>query len=436
MFARPRPIALVFASLIALVAIGACEKTDHESIDKWQGTKKGPAKLKKALADESLDPDLSAHAGANMIKKGRDSEVRAELDNMSPGRRTAVVGKLAPRLWETARVEGEMQMPAPLQVQAKDALVAIRKYADDTTRTQIDGYLIDWYAVPSFEGRAKTGAVLGPAVMRIIGPSAGKKMMRVVDGIIAAPGQETVKKRLGDELLLGVAATADPEAVKYILDIVRMDRGDDTLPGRAMSALYKAYVDPGGLFDIIPPAALIPNLPTLVSIAKDDRMTGGVANDAVALIRVVGPPACLDPLVGMVAHPHPDPRWRYFGPDAALKCGGVQAIKPVVLAMPDQVYEKEKLVGSVVLDISRMTPREQVIADLRDLLNNKSRMARWVAVETLAAMKSVEDKSRIASVKGGERLVGFWGDQSGMAAKDRKPDPTLSQRAKELAATL
>lgn len=435
MFER-RPIALVFASLIALVALGACEKTDHASIDKWQNTKKGPAKLKKALTDESLDPDLSAHAGANMIKKGRDPEVRTELGNMSPARRAAVVAKLAPRLWETARVEGEMQLPAPLQVQAKDALVSIRKYSDDATRTQIDGYLIDWYAVPSFEGRAKSGASLGPSVIRMIGKPAAKKMMHVLDGLIAAPGQETVKKRIGDELLLGVAATGDPEAVKYVLDIVRMDRGDETLPTRAMSALYKTYVDPGGLFDMVEPTALVPNLNTLVSIAKDDRVPGAAANDAVALIRVVGPPACLDPLVGMVAHPHPDPRWRYFGPDAALKCGGIQAIKPVVLAMPDQVYEKEKLAGSVVLDISRMTPREQVIAELRDLLTDKSRMARWVAVETLAAMKSAEDKDRIASVKGGERLVGFWGDQSGLDPKARKPDPTLSQRAKELAAAL
>jgi hypothetical protein len=435
MLAR-RPIALVFASLIALVALAGCEKTDHESIDKWQSTKKGPAKLKKALADESLDPDLSAHAGANMIKKGRDSEVRTELDNMAPARRTAVVAKLAPRLWETARIEGEMQLPAPLQVQAKDALVTLRKYADDATRTQIDGYLLDWYAVPSFEGRAKAGAMLGPAVVRAIGPAAAKKMMRVVDGIIAAPGQETMKKRLGDELLLGVAATGDPEAVRYVLDIVRMDRGDDTLPTRAMSALYKAYVDPGGLFDIVPPAALVPNLGTLVSIAKDDRVSGRAANDAVALIRVVGPPACLDPLVGMVAHPHPDPRWRYFGPDAALKCGGVKAIRPVAVAMPDQVYEKELLAGSVILAISRMSPREQVVAELRDLLNEKSRMARWVAIESLAALKSTEDKSRIAAVKGGERLVGFWGDQSGLPAKERKPDPTLAQRAKELAAGL
>ena len=72
-----------------------------------------------------------------------------------------MIGKLAPRLWEIARVEGEMQMPRAAQVAAKDALVTIRKYADDAAKQQIDGYLIDWYGVASYEGRAKVGAVLG-----------------------------------------------------------------------------------------------------------------------------------------------------------------------------------------------------------------------------------------------------------------------------------
>lgn len=426
-----RLVLIALAAAVALVTLPACEKTDHESIDKWQSTKKGPGKLKKAFTDDGLDADLSAHAAVNMIRKGRDVEVRTELDNMATTRRAQVVGHMAKRLWDIARIEGEMQMPAPQQTQAKDALIMIRKYADAAAKTQIDGYLIDWYAVPSYEGRAQAGAVLGGTVMRMIGPPAAKKLKTVADGIIAAPGQETVKKRIGDELLLGLAATGDADAVKYVLDIARMDRGDKTLATRAMSALYKVYVDPAGLLEVQQPAPLVPNLPTLVSIAKADTMPGAAANDAIALIRVVGAPGCIEPLVSMVAHPHPDPRFRYAAPDSALKCAGTAGIKQVVRAMPDVAYDRERLAGSVVLAISKMSPREQVLTELRDLLGDKSRMARWVAVETLAAMKSVEDAPRIAAVKGPERLLGFWGDDSG-----GKPDPTLAQRAKELAAQL
>ena len=52
--------------LIALLVAG-CEKTNHDNIDKWTHTEKGPGKLKKAFADESIDAELSAHAGANLI---------------------------------------------------------------------------------------------------------------------------------------------------------------------------------------------------------------------------------------------------------------------------------------------------------------------------------------------------------------------------------
>jgi hypothetical protein len=422
----------VSLAVITVLSLSACEKTDHDSIDKWLGTKKGPGKLKRACADENLDADLSAHACVNMVKSGRDQEVRAELGNASQARKEQVVAKMAPRLWEIARVEGEMQLPVPSQTQAKDALVTFRAMADAGTRTQIDGYLIDWYAVPSFEGRAQAGANSGSTVMRMIGPAAAKKLTRVADGIIAAPGQETVKKRVGDELLLSLAATGDPEAVKYVLDLARLDRGDKTLPERAMDALFKVYVNPGGIFDVQPPAALVPNLDTLVAIAKDDKVSANPSNDAVALIRVVGPPACLPPLLSMVAHPHSDETFRYVGPDAAVKCGGVKAIKDVLRTMPDLPYEQKRLEGSVVLAISKLSPRDQVLAELRDLLNEKSRMARWVAAEALAAMKSVEDAPRLAGVKGAERLVGFWGDQAGVDPAARKPDPTLGQRTKEL----
>jgi hypothetical protein len=425
MFARLVPIAL-----IALFALG-CEKPTHENIEKWAATKKGPGKLKSAFLDDGLDADLSAHAGAVMIRTGRDNEVKTELDHMNAGRRSAVVAKLAPRLWTIARIEGEMLRPAPQQTQAKDALVLIRKYADAPTRTQIDGYLIDWYAVPSYEGRANAGAYPGANVLRMLGPPAAKKMMAVINAIIASPGQDTAKKRITDELMLGVAVTGDPEAVKYILDIARMDRGDPTLATRAMGALYRAYVNSEGLFDVVEPAALKPNLDELAKIAQDDRMPGPAANSAVALIRSVGPPDCLPPLLAMIPHPHADPAFRYLGPDHALKCGGVKAIKDVVRAMPDQAYEKESLAGSVVLAISKLEPRDQVLVELRDLLGDKSRIARWIAVETLAAMKSVEDAAKIASVKGrGDKLTGYWGDGSG------KPEPTLGQRAKELAAQL
>ena len=424
-------VARVLLIAVALVLVAACEKTNHENIDKWTRTQKGPGKLKKAVADEDLDADLSAHAAANLIKMQQDAAVRAALDKMSPARRTQLVGKLAPRLWDMARIESEDSLPAAPQIVAKDALITARKYADEAQRQQIDNYLMDWYAVSSYEARATVGATLGAAVMRMLGPPAGKKLMSVANSVLAAPGQEKVKNRIGDELMLGLAASGNTDAVQFLLDLVKLDRGDPTQGKRAVSALYKTYIDPGGLFDIASPEPLVSSIDKLVAIAKDDSLPGQVINDAVALIRAVGAPACLEPLLGMVKTPHRESRFKYVAASNALKCGGAKAVADVVRALPDQgTYVKEELQGAIAGEIAKLTPREPVLAALRELLDDKSTIARWVAIEALAAMKSVEDAPRIAALSGSkDKLVGYWGERN----PENKPDPTLGQRAKELA---
>ena len=425
-------------ALIAILVAG-CEKTTHENIDKWTHTEKGPDKLRHAVADESIDPDLSAHAAANMmVKTGKDKEALDLLNQMSTPRRDQVIAKLAPRLWELARVEGDMTKPSSTQVIAKDELVSIRKLADDATRQQIDTYLVDWYGVASYEGRAELGANAGSTVMRLIGDRAAKKLIEVGNGVIAAPGQGKAMNKIGDNLLLGLAATCTTDTVNYVLDIAKMgpERHDDSLAGRALNALYLAYVNPGGLIDVCPPAPLAPAMDRLVAVAKDEGLPGDVAQDAIKLISTAGPPACVAPLVGLVGHPHPNPIFKYAIAQAALRCGGAGAIKDVVEALPDVPYEVRLVDDDIAGEIKRLSPRPQVLATLRELLDDKRRVPRWVAIEALALMGSTEDAPRIAAVKSSEKLAGFWGDQSDADPKDRKADPTLGQRAKELAAKL
>lgn len=427
---------LVTLALVAVIAAAGCDKPTDANIDKWMHTQKGPEKLRSALADESLAPELSAHAAANLIRKGAEPDVRTALAAMSPPRRVAVIGELAPKLWELARVEDDMKLPSPEQVQGKDALFGIRKWADDAEKKKIDDYLTDWYCVGSYVGRAQVGAVLGATVIRAIGPAAGKKLMGVADGVIAAPGQEKVKNRIDDELLLGLAASGAPEAVKYVLDLAQMDRGDKTLATRSMHALYQAYVDPEGLFDAADPSALAGNVDELVKIAENDQMPNDAANDAIDLVRTVGPPKCLPALLGMIPHPRANSRFKYSVAEKALHCGGTTSIGDVVRALPDGAYAKDDLDGAIAVVIAAMKPRAEVLAQVRPLIDDKRPLVRWVAIETLAAMKSTEDASRVAGVKGKERLIGYWGDQSDVDPKDRKPDPTLAERAKQLAGQL
>ena len=418
---------------VLVLAIG-CEKTDHDTIDKWPRTEKGPGKLRKAVEDEGLDPDLSAHAAANLIKPplSKETEVKELLEKMTPGRRQQVLEKLAPRLWNIARIENDKALPGPPQLAGKDALVTIRQWADDTLRTQIDGYLVDWYGVASYEKRAEGGQHTGASVVRMIGAPFSKRLIDVVNGVIAAPGQEKAKYRIDEELLLGIAASGTTEGVKKVLEIAQMDRGDKELGTRAMSALYRAYVDPGGLFPVQSPEALVPNLDTLATIAKDERTVGKAADDALNLIKAVGEPRCLDPLVTLVGQPHKS-KFKYVVANAALRCGGAKNVGRVVRALPSEgAYSKDELVGSVSGEIAKMSPRPQVLVELRSLLDDKTTLSKWTAIEALAVMKSVEDKARIEALAGAkDRLVGYWGESA-----EGKADPTLGQRAKELAAGL
>ncbi|HMG58042.1 MAG TPA: hypothetical protein VK601_31290, partial [Kofleriaceae bacterium] len=105
MLARALPVDVVVALGLALGGLAGigCEKLDHETIDKWSHTSKGPAKLLGAVASDTADPDLSAHAAANLIKRDDDREVYAAFEALPAGRRAAVVARLAPRMWDIAR---------------------------------------------------------------------------------------------------------------------------------------------------------------------------------------------------------------------------------------------------------------------------------------------------------------------------------------------
>jgi hypothetical protein len=428
--------ALIAVAISLVFAAGGCEKTDHENIEKWMKTQKGPGKLKGAVSDSSLDADLSAHAAENLIRIGQDSELKTMFAAMQPERAQAVMAKLAPRLWERARVEREDAVPTPLNITSKDALFDIRQYAAEDTRQQIDGYLVDWYAVSFYDKRATLGNHQGSEVIRTVGPLAAQRMIAAANTVVARPEVDGKRVKITEELLLGLALCGTPETVKYVLEVALMDKGDDDLPQRALSALYKAYIKPDGTYDAADPAALKPNLDALIRISQNDSLSNQTTNDAVDLIRAVGAPDCIAPLVALVKDHRHD--FRYRGASNALRCGGPKVIADVAHGFPIAgQYSETKLGNASWRVIADLTPREAVLKELRALLGDPSWLARWIAIESLAEMKSKEDIERIRGLSGDKAVLeGFWGPQDDVAAKDRKKDPTLGARAKELAAKL
>jgi hypothetical protein len=275
------------------------------------------------------------------------------------------------------------------------------------------------------------GRTLGVTIIRTLGPAAGDKLMATANAIVAAPPKGEQYLKIGDELLLGLAASGNPKAVEYLLDIFHMKRGDDTLADRALGALYKAYVDPGGLFAAADPAALAGSVGRLAEIAKDESYSAHFANDALALIRTVGAPACFDPLLSMVSHPHSNSQFRFVAAINAWSCGGLTKLEPVATALPtDQPYDHEVLVNSIVKPGVKLGARDQVAAAARPLLSSKSWVARWLAVELLGELKSKADAGAVKALAGDRtKLVGYWGDQDDLPKAERKAELTLGERA-------
>ena len=425
---------LLVVALLALAA--ACgDDVSHENIDRWLRTEHGVDKLKAALAGDH-DPDLRAHAAQVLIARDQLAPVLDTLDKLPESQRHAVVAKLAPRLWEDAKVAGERTVPNDRQWAAKDALYELRGRASTEGRAAIDRYLVEWFTGGYYEGRATVGRITGRMVIRAVGADAGPKLLEAARSIVARPPDaQGNRAKVGDELLAALALSGDKEAIDFLLQLVTSTRKDETLPRRAMGALITAYIDPVGL-EPADPAALEPHLDALVGVTRDANADGVMKNDAVALIAAIGMPKCLPAFVEMINYPYEEKQFIWIGAQQGIRCGGVDAIIPVVEAIPtDGDHERGFLEKYVWDEITELSARSAVADRARTLLSSASWVARVTGVELLGKLAiggtAKDDAKRIRDLGGdGKLLKGWWGKQK---EGERKPDPTLGQVATQVA---
>jgi hypothetical protein len=429
--------------LFAAALLPACDRVSHENLDKWMNTENGPGKLLKALRSSDQDADMRAHAAQNLIVIDDFGEVKDTFDNMDDSTRHAVMVKLAPRLWDKARIAGAMDVPTTVQTNAKDALFDLRGYADDTTRKAIDGYLIEWLTGGYYEGRAKTGRVSGASIVKALGEAAAPKLTEAARRImIKPPDAGGGHAKLGDELLDALAWTGDKDAAGLLLELVEKDYKDDTLPQRALGALHDAYVQPAAGQPLSPRPALTGYIDRLGKIATNDNLPGVMNNDAVDLIAVVGPPDCIAPFVEMAGLPVAERAFRYVGMQRGLRCGGAQAVVPVVEAIPTTVaYERALLDKYVWKEILAAPAPVKVAEQCRKLLDSNSWVARVTGIEVLGqlalAPSAAEDAKRIRQLASDKTLLkGWWGPQKDVPARKKKRDPTIGQLAAAVAGQL
>jgi hypothetical protein len=413
--------------LVAVLVLGAaaCEKASHENIDRWRYSEKGPGKLVAAVADASLDADLRAHAAQALVEIDAPAGAMKALSETPPEVREPVVEKLIVRLWGDAKVGNDMQIPTDGQVQAKDALFEVRALSTPAQVQKIDGYLIDWLS-PIYEERARLGRHHGEKIIQAIGARAAPKLIAAAKLIVDRPEQAGKLVLVQDLSLRGIAGTGAPEAVGYLLDLAeKRNYPEPTLPVRAMRALGAAYLDTQT------PAAsagLEAHVARLAKLADDERQDGETANLAFELLGASGSVRCLSPLLTLVRHRDVVRSWQ--ATRLALRCGGAQAIVPVVEALPEsRSYERgilEKYLWQLII------PLGDGAADAaRKLIGSTSWVARVTGVELLGKLGGKSDAAQVrALAKDDTRLRGWW------PKGDSRRDPTLGDVAQNVAEAL
>lgn len=427
-------LAMIAVAVGLCVGLAACGGVDHQQLDEWKRTEHGPEKLADALANEDLSADLRAHAAANLVAIDKLDEVMDALKNVPESARGPLMAPLVDRLWDEAQIKARLDRPTMLQVRAKDGLFSLRALAPEKVRATIDGHLVDWLA-GFFEGRSEAGRFGGEVIIRAIGPSAGEKLVAAADEIIAAPEENGRRRRLGDELLRGLAYSGSPSAVALLLKLTSVKDRDPALGERAMAALYQAYVEPVGT-EPADPAALAKNLDALVAVSRRSDVAGQVVNDAVTLIATSGMPGCLEPLVAMVSYLHRDPAYRWMGVQQGIRCGKGAAIVPILEALPETEGYSRGLLDKYAWDeVIAAAPAPAVVASAKKLVTSKSAVARISGAELLVKVaqktgKRGEVDAAVAKLAGDKAVLRGW------HGKGPGADPTVGEVATKLKSEL
>lgn len=426
---------LLATSVFATVG---CESVSHDTIDKWANTEKGPSKLMDALKSDGEDADIRAHAAQVLIQINRFVDVKEVLEGIDDTARHKIMAELATRLWDSARINGELDIPSQNQSKSKDAIFYLMDLADNETKAKMADYVIEWFLGGRYEARAKSGRVTGALAVRKIGGQAGKRLLNSIKALVNTPPDASGgRPRVGEELLRALAISGDKDALNYLMDLVEHPRGDTTLPGRVIAAIYWAFLEPTGI-DPIDGKLLVPIAQRLSPMPYDMSLSATMRNDAIALLAAMGPPDCIPFFTKMIARPDAHSPFRWIGAQKGIRCSGLQGIEAITQALaPEIPYERGLLDKYVWDEIYKLGDDEKIAATAERLLKSEHWVARVTGIEVLSKVGNTSNVENIKALSGDRhRLKNWWGPQDGVAKGERKPEPTIGELAVNVAQKL
>ena len=397
-----------------LVAACGCEVTS-EQIAAWRDTQKGPGKLREALRDPGLKPELRGHALAVLAELGMLSEIDADLAPQSPGDRAAVALQAAPRLIQLAG-KSEGASLSKVEKSAKDALFQIRDLVPAAERGPVDDALIAWTTV-DLAGRMTAGGQSSEKILSAIGAKAGPRLAAVlVDGASSEASRLTAAQlcnRVCDREARAQAGAklverakrerVIQEATLQQLGLVGGDHAVAYLTQLGGDVRQTAQLRQKALFALAQspdPAALAP----VIALARDAKVPGEVRDAAFEVAEKIGAPAVPE-LIKLFPDKDEKVRWRAV--EAALGAGKERAVVAVLETLPDGfAYPKEDLTSFVVHDLRLIGP--PALPPLRQALASKRPLARLVAVLALGEIGKAGEAAAVEALAGDGAKIKGW----------------------------
>ncbi len=419
---------------IALLTFGVgCEVTS-EKLNIWKQSTRGAAKIRAAIRDTGQTMEIRIEAAQALAEMGLTQPLSEDIKVLNEADRKIILDALYKGL--LAKMKGTSPKETTrVQVQAKDALYAIRPLIAAEERKNIDRELVTWL-VDDYQQRdagdhsadkiIKEAAETGAQVMAEMIDLEGAPIV-VISTLLRRGANETLREAAGKRLV-GIAKEQSPpsvavirslgvvgslSAIKYLAKLVKT-KGDLETRVYAMRAL-----------------ALYPHTSMIrlgKSIAGDTSLKDDLAilrDDAFTLLERIHHADSQKALITFLTDK--DDLVRYRAVESLLAGWGAGGLSKLLASLPSSyTYKKEDLVELVERPLIALG--NDILPPLQKALKSDSWIARLIAVRILAKVGNKKDLPAIERLKSDSTKLKGWAGGETIGTEAAKAVAALKAR--------
>jgi hypothetical protein len=250
-------------SLLALLLVGGCQRTDAKAIASWKTAPDGQQKLVAAVKDPKVAPELRSQAGVALVERGEALELDRAISSLVNEERTPLIPLM------TAAIAPLLQSSPAHAPEACEALFLLYQQATSSEALKT----LEGHVLAALEKGLRTGKQVASRhgnidMLRTLGAKSVPTLHRVLEDKNAPVKDATeVLKAVGDPVAIGrgsqilleraqaqpaesmdaplwsaMATLGGKGAISFLVD--KVERGTPAVAEAAAAALIIANEDP------------------------------------------------------------------------------------------------------------------------------------------------------------------------------------------------